>query len=217
MWSPPTILPKLSLLSKRGRRDSYTFLREYELIQPLWRSLCWLLSKLQQTLSQQAICWKWILQIYFYPHKLFLCSFYYDMDFRKWEFRISLGVHHMGLAKWFLVDWLAFTQPLKWGLSLWTCMEKSAKIHCLWKGIKQFVWYVSICVKRKPLLTHTQTHWIWRVQGYQTYYLLLGRRIGGRGKMRNNFHSISFDIFGILKHVKILPVQKINKTLVLSN
>ena len=28
--------------------------------------------------------------------------------------------------------------------------------------------------------------------------------------MRNNCHSISFDIFGILKHVKVLPVQKIN-------
>lgn len=138
MWSPPTILPKLSLLSKRGRRDSYTFLRGYELIQPLWRLLCWLLSKLQQSLSQQAICWKWILQIHFYPHKLCLCSFYYDIDFRKWTFRISLGVHHMGLAKWFLVDWLAVTQPLKWGLSLWTCMEKSTKIHCLWKGVKLY-------------------------------------------------------------------------------
>lgn len=28
--------------------------------------------------------------------------------------------------------------------------------------------------------------------------------------MRNNFHSISFDIFRILKHVKVLPVKKIN-------
>lgn len=126
------------------------------------------------SLSQQAICWKWILQIHLYPHKLFLCSFYYGVDVRKWKFRISLGVHHMGLAKWFLGDWLAFTQPLKWGLSLWTLyVEKSAKIHCLWKGIKQFVWRVSICVKRKRLLTHTQTHWVWRVQGYQTYCLLL--------------------------------------------
>ena len=77
-------------------------------------------------------------------------------------------------------------------------------------------------VYKEEAIAYAQTHTHTISEGYRVnilpYYLLLGRRSEGK-RMRNNFHSIPFDIFGILKHVKVLPVQKINlnKTLILSN
>lgn len=54
-------------------------------------------------------------------------------------------------------------------------------------------------------LTHALSE---RVQSNQ---LLLERRNGGKG-LRNNFHSISFDIFGILKHVESITSSKNKKS-----
>lgn len=85
-------------------------------------------------------------------------------------------------------------------------------------SMKRYKTVCMICFHlcKEEALAYTYTNTL-NLKGTRLPDILLA--LGGRGKMRNNFHSISFDIFGILKHVKILPVQKINlnKTLILSN